>query len=144
MVLQTILSFEDRVDAKGLSVALNMPEDALRVRGDVDSLTRVVYNRVENAIKFSAPGSELAVSIWKENGKAYTCVQDTGQTIPPEELPLIFDRFHKADRSRSLDREGAGLGLYMVRQILSAHDQDIFVTSENGVTAFTFTLALAE
>ncbi len=144
MVLQTMLNFEDRVDAKGLSVALRMPEEALRVMGDIDELTRVVYNLIDNAIKFAREGTELAVSVWKENGKAYTSVQNTGQTIPPEELPLIFDRFHKADRSRSRDREGAGLGLYMVRQILSAHDQDIFVTSEDSVTVFTFTLALAE
>ena len=143
-VVQTLLSFEERVDAKGMSVDLNMPEDALRVKGDVDALTRVVYNLIDNAIKFADEGTELAVSVWKENGKAYTAVQDTGQTIPREELPLIFDRFHKADRSRSRDREGVGLGLYMVRQILAAHDQDIFVTSENGVTVFTFTLALAE
>ncbi len=143
-VLQTMLSFEDRVDAKGMTVDLNMPEDTIRVRGDEDAITRVVYNLVDNAIKFAAWSTALTVSIWKENGKAYTAVQDVGQTIPPEELPLIFDRFHKADRSRSQDREGVGLGLYMVRQILSAHDQDIFVTSENGVTVFTFTLALAE
>ena len=143
-VVQTMLSFEERVDAKHMTVALNMPEDAILVKGDVDSLTRVVYNLIDNAIKFAGQGTELAVSIWKENGRAYTAVQDTGQTIPREELPLIFDRFHKADRSRSQDREGVGLGLYMVRQILAAHDQDIFVTSENGVTVFTFTLALAE
>lgn len=142
-VLQTMLNFEDRVDQKNLSVALDMPEEPLRVQGDVDELTRVVYNLIDNAIKFASEGTELTVSVWKENGLAYTCVQDVGQTIPPEELPLIFDRFHKADRSRSQDREGVGLGLYMVKQILSAHDQDIFVTSENGVTAFTFTLALA-
>ena len=144
MVLQTMLNFEDRVDGKNLSVALDMPEEPIRVLGDMDELTRVVYNLIDNAIKFAREGTELTVSVWKENGKAYTCVQDVGQTIPAEELPLIFDRFHKADRSRSQDREGVGLGLYMVRQILSAHDQDIFVTSENGVTAFTFTLALAE
>ncbi len=143
-VVQTMLSFEERVDAKRMTVDLNMPEDDIRVKGDVDSLTRVVYNLIDNAVKFAGEGTELAVSIWKENGKAYTAVQDTGQTIPREELPLIFDRFHKADRSRSMDREGVGLGLYMVRQILAAHDQDIFVTSENGVTVFTFTLALAE
>lgn len=143
-VVQTMLSFEERVDAKHMTVALNMPEEDIRVKGDVDSLTRVVYNLIDNAVKFADEGTELAVSIWKENGKAYTAVQDTGPTIPREELPLIFDRFHKADRSRSRDREGVGLGLYMVRQILAAHDQDIFVTSENGVTVFTFTLALAD
>ena len=82
--------------------------------------------------------------MWKENGKAYTSIQDRGLTIPRSELPLIFDRFHKSDRSRSQDRDGVGLGLYMVREIIAAHDQDIYVTSENGVTAFTFTLELAE
>ena len=143
-VVQTLLSFEERVETKHMSVALNVPEDAIRVKGDVDALTRVIYNLVDNAVKFAWTGTELAVSVWKENGKAYTSVQDSGQQIPPEELPLIFDRFHKADRSRCQDREGVGLGLYMVREILAAHDQDIFVTSENGVTTFTFTLALAE
>ncbi len=143
-VLQTMLSFEDRVDKKHMTVDLNMPEDALPVRGDVDSMTRVIYNLLDNAIKFAAEGTPLTVSVWKENGKAYTAVQDVGRTIPRSELPLIFDRFHKSDRSRSQDREGVGLGLYMVRQILAAHDQDIFVTSENGVTVFTFTLALAD
>ncbi len=143
-VVQTMLNFEERVDARHMTVELNMPEDDIRVKGDMDALTRVVYNLIDNAIKFADEGTALAVSIWKENGKAYTAVQDTGQTIPREELPLIFDRFHKADRSRSQDREGVGLGLYMVRQILAAHDQDIFVTSENGVTVFTFTLALAD
>ena len=144
MVVQTLLSFEERVDAKRLNVELDMPEDALRVKGDMDSLTRVVYNLLDNAIKFAWEGTDLAVSVWKENGRAYTAVQDVGPTIPEEELALIFDRFHKADRSRSKDREGVGLGLYMVRQILSAHGQDIFVTSKDNVTVFTFTLALAE
>ncbi len=144
MVVQTLLNFEERVNAKHLNVDLHLPEDALRVKGDQDALTRVVYNLLDNAIKFAFVGTPLSVSVWKENGRAYTAVRDTGPTIPPEELPLIFDRFHKADRSRSRDREGVGLGLYMVRQILSDHDQDIFVTSEGGVTVFTFTLALAE
>ena len=144
MVVQTLLNFEERVDDKHLTVDLHLPEDALLVRGDQDALTRVVYNLLDNAIKFAFVGTQLSVSVWKENGKAYTAVQDTGPVIPPEELPLIFDRFHKADRSRSQDREGVGLGLYMVRQILSDHDQDIFVTSDKGVTVFTFTLALAD
>ncbi|MCD7845033.1 MAG: HAMP domain-containing histidine kinase [Oscillospiraceae bacterium] len=144
MVVQTLLNFEERVDGKGMNVELNVPEGTLPVMGDLDSLTRVVYNLIDNAIKFADKGTELVISIWKEEGRAYTRIQDTGATIPRTELPLIFDRFHKADRSRGLDREGVGLGLYMVRQILAAHDQDIFVTSEDGVTAFTFTLALAE
>jgi len=143
LTVRTLLNFEGKVDAKHLEVKLDMPEEPVKVKGDEDSIVRVVYNLLDNAIKFCAEGTELYVGLWKENGKAYACVRDTGQTIPPEELQLIFDRFHKADRSRSQDKEGAGLGLYMVKAILDAHDQDIFVTSEDGVTAFTFTLELA-
>lgn len=144
MVVQTVLGFEERVTKKRLDMELHMPEDRLLVRGDVDALTRVVYNLVDNAIKFAREGTELTISVWKENGLAYTSVQDQGETIPRSELPLIFDRFHKSDRSRSKDRDGVGLGLYMVKAIIAAHQQNIFVTSEDGVTAFTFTLALAD
>ena len=144
MVVQTILNFEERVDKKRLAMELDMPEDPIGVKGDVDALTRVVYNLMDNAVKFSREGGRLTVSLWKENGRAAVSIQNEGETILPEELPRIFDRFHKADEARSRDRDGVGLGLYMVREILAAHDQDIFVTSEDGVTAFTFTLALAE
>ncbi len=144
MVVQTVLSFEERATKKRLDVSLDMPEDRIFVMGDADALTRVVYNLMDNAVKFADEGTELSVGVWKENGRAYTSIKNRGETIPRAELPLIFDRFHKSDRSRSRDRDGVGLGLYMVREIIAAHDQDIFVTSENGVTAFTFTLALAE
>ena len=70
-------------------------------------------------------------------------MKNHGETIPPEELSLIFGRFHKTDRSRSRDRDGVGLGLYLVKSILNSHDQDIAVTSRDGVTEFVFTLALA-
>jgi len=144
MVVQTVLSFEERVTQKRLQMELHLPEDSIYAMGDVDALTRVVYNLMDNAVKFSDEGKELTVSVWKENGLAYTSVRNQGATIPREELPLIFDRFHKSDASRSQDRDGVGLGLYMARAIIAAHGQNIFVTSENGETAFTFTLALAE
>ena len=144
MVVRTILNFEERVDRKGLVMELEMPEDPLLVKGDVDALTRVVYNLMDNAVKFAREGGRLSVSLWKESGRAVVSIRDEGETIPPEELPLIFERFHKTDRARSQDRDGVGLGLYMVRDIIAAHDQDIYVTSEDGATAFTFTPALAD
>ena len=70
-------------------------------------------------------------------------IRNQGETIPPQELGLLFDRFHKSDKSRSVDREGVGLGLYIVKTILNSHKENISVTSENGVTEFTFTLTLA-
>ena len=114
------------------------------VLGDPDAITRVLYNLMDNAVKFAAPGSTLCVSLWKSEGKAYVSVRDHGETIPADDLPFIFDRFHKSDRSRSLDRDGVGLGLYLVKSILDAHGEDIAVTSRDGETEFVFTLTLAK
>ena len=144
LVLRTLLNFESRIGKKAMDVDLNVPEEHLYALGNVDALTRVVYNILDNAVKFADDGSRLTIGLWKENGKLYTRIADRGQTIAPEELPRIFERFHKSDSSRGLDRDGAGLGLYMVKAILDSHDQDIYVTSENGETAFIFTLAEAE
>ena len=102
----------------------------------------MVYNLIDNAVKFSKEGGTLKVSLWKKGVRAYVSVENQGDTIPPEELPLIFDRFHKTDKSRSTDKEGVGLGLYIVKTILDNHREDIFVTSDNGTTAFTFTLTI--
>ncbi len=114
------------------------------VFADKDAITRVVYNLLDNAIKFAAPGSCLIIKLYKDMGKAYVSVKDYGETIPADDLPFIFDRFHKSDRSRSLDKEGVGLGLYLVKTIINAHDEDIAVRSEDGMTEFVFTLPLAE
>ena len=87
---------------------------------------------------------QLGVSLFKQGEKAYISVKNHGATIPPEELALIFDRFHKADRSRSEDRDGYGLGLYIVKTILNNHGEDITVTSRDGVTEFVFSLSLKQ
>lgn len=142
LLRQTLLSFDVKISDKDLTVAVLLPEDAMYVLGDADSITQVVYNLLDNAIKFSIPGSELGLSLWKNGGKAYVSVKNQGNTIPEDELSLIFDRFHKTDRSRSLDRDGIGLGLYIVKSILNNHDEDISVSSRDGVTEFVFTLTL--
>ena len=69
-------------------------------------------------------------------------ISKTGSTIPAEQQALIFDRFHKADASRSADRDGVGLGLYIVKTILNSHGEDIKVHSAGGITTFTFTMEL--
>ena len=111
-------------------------------RGDKDSITQVVYNVIDNAIKFSKPRGTIRLELWKQGGKAYVSVENSGETIPGGDIPHIFDRFHKADKSRSADREGVGLGLYIVKTILDKHNEDIFVTSNDGVTKFVFTLTI--
>ena len=75
--------------------------------------------------------------------KAVVSVRNVGSTIPAEEIPLLFERFHKSDKSRSEDKDGYGLGLYIVKTILAQHKEKISVTSENGVTTFSFTMQVA-
>lgn len=142
-LVMTLLSFESRAEEKRLNVDLQLPDDALWVHGNQDSIHRVIYNLLDNAMKFAHPGGVLALAVWKQGNKAYVSVADEGEVIPEDDLPFIFDRFHKSDRSRSLDRDGVGLGLYLVKSILDAHDEDIVVTSKDGVTKFVFSLTLA-
>ena len=85
----------------------------------------------------------LYLGVTTLNGKALISVRNEGETIPAEEIPLLFERFHKSDKSRSEDKDGVGLGLYVVKTILDQHKEHIAVTSENGLTTFTFSVTLA-
>ena len=139
---QVLISFERRVNSKRIHMDVQMPDRSLWVKADPDSITQVVYNLADNAIKFCDEGGRLSIWLKPEGGKARVVIQNTGETVPAEDLPLLFDRFHKADKSRSVDREGVGLGLYIVKTILNSHGEDITVTSQDGVTTFVFTLPL--
>ena len=142
MTRLALLSFDGKIEDKRLDVEAELPEEPMMTRGDKDSITQVVYNLIDNAIKFSTPGGVIGLQIWKQGAQAFVSVENRGEDIPPDELPLIFHRFQKGDKSRSADREGVGLGLYIVKTILDNHNEDIFVTSSNGVTRFVFTLTM--
>jgi signal transduction histidine kinase len=142
-LVRTLVSLESKVNAKSLEVAMDLPEEPVSVWGDQDAITQVCYNLLDNAIKFSQEGGVLGVSVTAKGPKASIAISNQGDTIPPEELPLIFDRFHKTDHSRSVDRDGVGLGLYIVKTILNSHKENITCTSQDGTTCFTFTLTRA-
>ena len=144
LIAQTLLSFESRATEKNLDVDPQLPENSVMVHADKDGITQVIYNLLDNAVKFADRGSCITLRLYKDEKKAYVAVRDIGETIPPDDLPYIFDRFHKSDRSRSLDKDGVGLGLSLVKSIINGHDEDIVVRSENGVTEFVFSLALTE
>lgn len=144
LLIRTLVVFESKINAKKLEVDALIPEDPMLVCGDADAINQVIYNLLENAVKFAQPGSELGVSLFRQGEKAYISVKNRGATIPPDELALIFDRFHKTDKSRSADRDGYGLGLYIVKTILNNHGEDIAVTSRDGVTEFVFSLTLKQ
>lgn len=143
LAARVLVSLEGKISEKKLDVQAEFPEEPVKVWGDPDAITQVCYNLLDNAIKFAREGGHLGMSITTRAGKAYVAVRDEGETIPPQELPLIFDRFHKSDKSRAMDREGVGLGLYIVKTILNEHRENITVTSEEGLTEFQFTLTLA-
>ena len=137
---QALLSFEQRINRKELRVDISMPDLGLSVYGANDLITQVLYNLIDNAVKFVEQEGTLSIRITRQGPRAIVTVGNTGPTIPAAELPLVFDRFHKTDKSRSTDRDGAGLGLYIVKTIILAHGQDVYVSSREGKTEFTFTL----
>ena len=141
-MVQVLISLEGKVKKRQLDLDVHIPDDPVMVWGDPDGITQVCYNLLDNAAKFAAPGTAIGVSITTKSNKAYISVKDQGETIPPDELNMIFDRFHKSDRSRSINKEGVGLGLYIVKTILNNHKENITVTSQDGVTEFVFTLTL--
>lgn len=143
VLIRVLVSLEGKINGRGLDVETQLPDGPVMVWGDPDAITQVCYNLLDNAIKFARPGTALGLGIQVKGEKAYVSVRDQGDTIPPEELGKVFDRFHKTDHSRSEDRDGVGLGLYIVKTIMNNHKEDITVTSENGVTEFTFTLTIA-
>lgn len=141
---RVLVSMEKKITDRGLDVEVDIPEDAVIVLGDNDLLTQVVYNLLENAAKFAEPDSALFLGLERKGGKAVVTVKNRGATIDEEELPRLFERFHKSDRSRSEDKDGVGLGLYIVRTILDQHREKITATSRDGVTTFSFTVQLAD
>ena len=140
LMSDVIITFEQKINGKGLNVDVELPDRPVWVKAERDGITQIVYNLLDNAIKFCPQGGKLGLFLALEGGKAKVTVQNSGPTIDPNELPLLFDRFHKADKSRSADREGWGLGLYIAKTIVGAYGGDIWATSENGVTQFNFTL----
>ena len=140
---RVLISLEKKITSRGLDVDADIPDSSVTVLGDNDLITQVIYNLLENAAKFAREGSTLYLGLATANGKALISVRNEGETIPASEIPLLFERFHKSDKSRSEDKDGVGLGLYIVKTILEQHKEHIAVTSEDGVTTFTFTLSLA-
>lgn len=139
---RVLITFEQKINAKKLDVDVDFPEHPVYTIAEQDSVTQVIYNLIDNAVKFCPEGKTLGLKIREGGGKAYITVSNDGETIPPEELPLVFDRFHKTDKSRSQNRDGWGLGLYIVKTIVNSHGENISVSSRDGVTSFTFTMPL--
>ena len=138
---QVLISFEQRIDEKRLDVSFDCDDDRMMVIADRDAIHQILYNICDNAVKFSRQGGMYRMNLREMNKKVYISVYNEGQGIPQEDLPHVFDRFYKSDKSRSLDKTGVGLGMYIAKTIIDAHGENISVNSKQGeYCEFTFTL----
>ena len=127
-----LLSFESKIDAKRLDVEFIAPEGKLYVYSDKDAINQVIYNICDNAVKFSNEGGKYRIAVSDEGSFVRVSVFNEGVGIAPEDLPHIFDRFYKSDKSRGLDKSGVGLGLYICSTIMDHLGEKIYVESEYG------------
>jgi signal transduction histidine kinase len=141
----SVIHLQQIIEEKNINFRASFEQEIMKVRGDRDAIQRVIINLLHNAAKFTPENGDISVSIREVKGKAEIKVSDSGVGISKEDLPYIFDRFHKADKSRGRDKTSVGLGLYIVKNILKAHQEEIHVESEPGCgTAFTFSLPFAD
>ena len=145
LIKMTCLTFEGTCKAKRISFHLILAGKTLYVKADMSKIQQVVYNLIDNAIKFSHHDSEITIETTKKSEKVFVSVKDTGIGIPKDSQNKIFERFYKTDLSRGKDKKGSGLGLSIVKEIIQAHDENINVISTEGVgTEFIFTLPAAQ
>ena len=144
MARQVLISFEARIEQKGLDVSFECDNEREYVIADKDAIHQILYNICDNAVKFSKDGGKYALKITENDKKIYVSVYNEGEGIAPDDLPHIFDRFYKGDKSRGKDKTGVGLGMYIAKTIIDAHNESITVNSKQGqYCEFVFTLKKA-
>ena len=142
MIRNTAATFEGICKNKMIGIELILTGEHLLGNADMDKAQQVLYNLLDNAIKFSHNDSIIKIETTEKSNKVLISVKDNGIGIPKDSLKLIWDRFYKTDLSRGKDKKGTGLGLSIVKEIIHAHGENINVVSTEGVgTEFIFTLA---
>lgn len=140
LTVRTVLIFEKRIEEKHLAIE-GLDAGAHYVLADVDLIQQILYNLVENAVKFVNDGGEIRFTFLPDGEKLTVSIRNTGEGLTQEELPKVFDRFYKTDESHGKDTTGVGLGLSIVRSIIKLHGGHILVRStKNEFTEFSFTL----
>lgn len=141
VIKNTVASFEGTCKGKAISINIILTGDSLMVNADETKIQQVLYNLIDNAIKFSHHNSTITIETNEKHSKVFVSVKDQGIGIPRSDLKLVFDRFYKSDLSRGKDKKGTGLGLAITKEIIVAHEEHINVISTEGVgTEFVFSL----
>ncbi|MCI8886635.1 MAG: HAMP domain-containing histidine kinase [Hungatella sp.] len=144
VIKDTAASFEGTCDTKNIMLDLTFSENITMVHADLGKIQQVLYNLIDNAIKFSHQDSIIYIQTTLKYEKVFVSVKDTGIGIPKDSLKKIWERFYKTDLSRGKDKKGTGLGLAIVKEIIQNHGETIDVISTEGVgTEFIFTLPRA-
>ena len=144
VIRNTAASFEGTCRQKMIAIELILTGDELYVKADVGKIQQVLYNLLDNAIKFSHPDSTIFIQTTLRFEKVYVSVKDTGIGIPKDSIKKIWERFYKTDLSRGKDKKGTGLGLSIVKEIIQNHGETIDVISTSGVgSEFIFSLPRA-
>ena len=138
LVLEVLFSQEQRIEAKGIEIAGLDEGEIIKINADRDLIYQVVYNLVDNAIKFTPDGETISFNLaCDEQNRVHFKIKNPGKGIDPKDLQYIFDRFYKTDRSRSANKDGTGLGLYIVKTIVDIHNGNVTVSSvPNEYTEF--------
>lgn len=143
MIFRTLLSFEQIIEKKKIDIRGLDSFESNPVTADKDMINQVVYNLIDNAVKFTPDGGYIEVSSKADTEKIIVKIRNSGKGIPSEEIDKVFERFYKIDKSRSYDVKGAGMGLYIVKTIIELHGGQIVARSEPGeYTEFIFQLPL--
>ncbi|MBQ6835153.1 MAG: HAMP domain-containing histidine kinase [Lachnospiraceae bacterium] len=142
VIKDTAATFEGTCNAKNIVLDLTFTNDTQMVYADLGKIQQVLYNLIDNAIKFSHPDSVIYIQTYLKFERVFISVKDTGIGIPKDSIKKIWNRFYKTDLSRGKDKRGTGLGLAIVKDIIQAHGENIDVVSTEGVgTEFIFTLS---
>ena len=145
VIRDTAATFEGTCQQKRIAIELVLTGDQLYVNADMGKIQQVLYNLLDNAIKFSHNDSVIKIETTEKNTKVFISVKDSGIGIPKDSLKLIWDRFYKTDLSRGKDKKGTGLGLSITKEIIQAHNENINVISTEGEgTEFIFSLPLSD
>ena len=142
---RTLIRFLTKIEDKNIEVIADIPEEKLMVKADQSRIAQVLTNLVDNAVKFCNRNGTLKIWIYEADGRAHVNIANSGAYIPEEDLPYVFDRFFKVDKSHNRKSPGTGIGLSIVKNIIVQHGEKIWVNSRMGTgTVFTFTLRIAQ
>lgn len=138
-IFVALLSFESKIDEKKIEIRGLEDSQPIFVDGDPDMIHQVLYNLLENAVKFTNVNGYIEIHAVEEPERVTVSIRNSGPGISPDDVKMIFDRFYKTDKSRSQDKNGMGLGLYIVKTMVQLHGGEIHVESvENEYTLFEF------